>query len=306
MRPADLCTAFGEKHEQRTAVSPCVGFALSAALHCALILLGMAVWRLPGEEGGPAGGGGTEGKKCMMVDLAWLPGTVPPGASAPEAGRWLEHSQEIEEPDFTEANGTLPIPDDSAVKVVSRKKKVHAKRKKEPAREASVPKIRAGQSKNTHADARQDVQTGAAASTRIVSASASAIPGSGQSIHQGLGPDASQAHRMGVSGSGTGGGARILGLGDVDSKPRLIHHVEPEYPESARKSALSGKVMARFVVDESGAVHDATISSADPPDVFDLSVLEAVQRWRFEPARYLGKAVRVMVTVPVRFDIAKR
>jgi protein TonB len=92
----------------------------------------------------------------------------------------------------------------------------------------------------------------------------------------------------------------------VDAKPKLIRHVEPDYPESARKLALSGKVMARFVVDESGIVHEPAVFSADPPGVFDASVLEAVKGWRFEPAKHRGRAVKVVVTVPVRFNIAHR
>ncbi|WP_169725351.1 energy transducer TonB [Fundidesulfovibrio putealis] len=92
----------------------------------------------------------------------------------------------------------------------------------------------------------------------------------------------------------------------MDAKPKLIRHVEPDYPESARKRALSGKVMARFVVDESGLVHEPTVSSSDPPGVFDDSVIEAVRRWKFEPARHKGKAVKVVVTVPVKFDISNR
>ena len=95
-------------------------------------------------------------------------------------------------------------------------------------------------------------------------------------------------------------------LAEVDQKPRLVRHVEPEYPEHARKRAVCGKVLARFLVDESGEVHDPAVTSSDPSGIFEQSVLDAVRRWRFEPARHRGKPVAVVVTVPVRFDIQAR
>jgi len=39
-----------------------------------------------------------------------------------------------------------------------------------------------------------------------------------------------------------------------------------------------------FTVDQSGAVRDALVVSAEPSSVFDTAALKAVKRWRFMPS----------------------
>jgi protein TonB len=52
-----------------------------------------------------------------------------------------------------------------------------------------------------------------------------------------------------------------------------------------------------------GTVADVQVErSAGHPDL-DQSALEAVRRWRFEPARRGGEAVAVWVIIPVEFKL---
>lgn len=93
-------------------------------------------------------------------------------------------------------------------------------------------------------------------------------------------------------------------LSQVDAAPRLLHSVPPDYPFSARSRNIQGTVTVRFLVDESGRVEDPTVMEADPPGVFDASVLKAVRRWRFAPGKRHGEPVATWVELPVRFDLS--
>ena len=93
-------------------------------------------------------------------------------------------------------------------------------------------------------------------------------------------------------------------LHQVDSAPRLLHSVPPDYPFAARSRNIQGSVTVRFLVDESGRVDEPTVLKADPPGVFESSVLKAVRRWRFSPGQRHGKPVPTWVELPVRFDLS--
>jgi TonB family protein len=86
----------------------------------------------------------------------------------------------------------------------------------------------------------------------------------------------------------------------VDSLPRAVERVRPRWPADA---SGPGPVEVRVLVlvDENGSVADARPRSPRPP--FDAAAVEAVLRWRFQPARRAGQPVRVWVEVPVRFEV---
>ena len=65
-----------------------------------------------------------------------------------------------------------------------------------------------------------------------------------------------------------------------DVKP--VKKVKPVYPREAEEQHIQGSVKVRLSVDLEGNVTDAQILSADPPDVFDESVLTAVRQYKFK------------------------
>jgi TonB family protein len=93
-----------------------------------------------------------------------------------------------------------------------------------------------------------------------------------------------------------------LSVGDDFTPSRLVRMVQPEYPAAARKSGIVGSAKVAVVIDESGAVGEATIVESSDP-VFDLPALNAVKQWRFTPAKKNGKPVRVAYTIPVDFKL---
>lgn len=96
--------------------------------------------------------------------------------------------------------------------------------------------------------------------------------------------------------------------------PRLIYSVEPEFSEKARKRKISGNVKVKFVVDKDGSVRNISIvtsaaeHSTDKKDreaalSLDPKAVEAVSRYRFEPATFQGKPVPCWMTVEVNFQL---
>jgi TonB family protein len=58
--------------------------------------------------------------------------------------------------------------------------------------------------------------------------------------------------------------------------------VQPVYPELARKMNLSGTVKVQVVVAPNGLVKEAKVIGGHP--VLATAALDAVRKWRFEPA----------------------
>jgi protein TonB len=69
-------------------------------------------------------------------------------------------------------------------------------------------------------------------------------------------------------------------------------------PESV--SGLTGQVDVEFVVSETGKITRITVKSSTDAALVD-SVLEAVARWKFAPAKVNGVPVAKTVALPVRF-----
>jgi TonB family protein len=65
-----------------------------------------------------------------------------------------------------------------------------------------------------------------------------------------------------------------------------IEREDPVYPKDAIKRQISkGRVVARLNIDEKGNVTDINIIVSDPPRVFDRSVREALEKWKFKRGR---------------------
>ncbi|MEL6345327.1 MAG: energy transducer TonB [Myxococcota bacterium] len=78
------------------------------------------------------------------------------------------------------------------------------------------------------------------------------------------------------------GGAAASGLEDISTlKP--VKRVRPVAPIAAIEQNIDGLVETTVYIDERGRVKSALVLTANPPKVFDDSVLIALRRWRFEP-----------------------
>ncbi len=122
--------------------------------------------------------------------------------------------------------------------------------------------------------------------------------------------------RGGPSGVGDGRGPGVgdgqnAGLGSVASAaerwrgvtaPVVIHRVEPDYPDEARKAKFQGSVLVAVEVDENGRVRSLRVVKAAGLGL-DEKALEAVRQWRFRPATSDGRPVAVPAQIEVSFHL---
>lgn len=109
------------------------------------------------------------------------------------------------------------------------------------------------------------------------------------------------------SGSGNGNGngnGSGEGSGVPIKPPRLLREVAPVYPASARNSGATGVVTVRILVGADGSVEDVTVVGSSGNGAIDNSVVTAVNKWRFSPAKdKYGQNARCRVTRAVSFNL---
>jgi TonB family protein len=86
--------------------------------------------------------------------------------------------------------------------------------------------------------------------------------------------------------------------------PKLVHKVDPQYPEEARKAGVSGTVIVAALIAEDGSVENVQVLRPLEKGCTEAAVA-AVKQWRYEPARSrtTGKPVRVLFTVTIKFHL---
>lgn len=124
--------------------------------------------------------------------------------------------------------------------------------------------------------------------------------GSGTGTGTGTGTGSGSGSGSG-NGSGNGSGE---GRGVPVKPPRLLREVAPVYPASARNSGATGVVTVRILVGADGSVEDVTIVGSSGNSAMDSSVVTAVNKWRFSPAKdKYGQNARCRVTRAVSFNL---
>jgi len=124
----------------------------------------------------------------------------------------------------------------------------------------------------------------------------------GSSLEGGGGGTGSAGLGRGAKGDGTGGGDSGEGLSSV-ARPLGGYQVKPRYPESARRAGAQGVTTLRVRVLENGRVSDVIVEQSAGFRDLDLSAMDAVKKWLFEPARRGKEAVAVWVMLPVKFEL---
>ncbi len=103
------------------------------------------------------------------------------------------------------------------------------------------------------------------------------------------------------------GGPPIIDLGPMRvggdiQEPEKIVHVNPEYPELARRARLDGFVMLQATIDKQGNVTDLEILRGLGLGLDDAAE-DAVRQWKYTPTFYNGRPVEVILTVTVIFQL---
>jgi TonB family protein len=89
-----------------------------------------------------------------------------------------------------------------------------------------------------------------------------------------------------------------VGSNVLESK--LVHKVDPVYPDAAKVARVSGIVILQVTVGVEGNVLEAQVLRGHP--LLDQAALEAVRQWRYSPTMLNGEPVPVIATVSLRFN----
>ena len=86
--------------------------------------------------------------------------------------------------------------------------------------------------------------------------------------------------------------------------PRVIRRsqVPPTYPVAMKAGGVRGEVLLAFVVDREGVVRNPVVVRSNNP-AFDQPAIEALLKWKFEPALVDGQAVNTRMSVPMVFNV---
>ncbi len=82
-----------------------------------------------------------------------------------------------------------------------------------------------------------------------------------------------------------------------------LNNPAPAYPRASRRRGEQGRVLLQVRVDARGLPEQVEIHEGSGYARLDAAAREAVQRWRFVPARRGDEAIAASVLVPIRFQM---
>ncbi len=91
----------------------------------------------------------------------------------------------------------------------------------------------------------------------------------------------------------------LFSLADLDQKPRVVYQPGPRLTPDLKKRA-PGKVYIIFIVNQDGRVVSPQVQSSTD-SIFEKAALNAIKKWKFEPGKRNGQAVRFRMRVPIVF-----
>jgi TonB family protein len=128
-------------------------------------------------------------------------------------------------------------------------------------------------------------------------------PGSGGGIGSGSGGGIGSGKGPGLGpGEGGGVGGGVFRVGGGVSQPVLLHKVEPEYSEEARKAKYQGTVLLYVEVTPDGRATNIKVTRSLGLGL-DEKAMEAVKQWKFKPGYKNGQPVTVAATIEVNFRL---
>ena len=84
---------------------------------------------------------------------------------------------------------------------------------------------------------------------------------------------------------------------------RYARTVTPRYPRKARRAGWEGTTVLKVLVNADGAPGRVTVDRTSGFDILDSAAVNAVERWRFHPARRGADTASSWVRVPVAFRL---
>jgi periplasmic protein TonB len=93
----------------------------------------------------------------------------------------------------------------------------------------------------------------------------------------------------------------------VQEAPILLAAPPPPYPDLLRRAGIEGRVLLQAIVDTTGRIEPGSMKILkSPSDAFDEPVKQWALKALFRPARFEGRAVRVLVRLPLDYAAGAR
>jgi periplasmic protein TonB len=103
----------------------------------------------------------------------------------------------------------------------------------------------------------------------------------------------------GVAGGVVGGGGGIPE--DAELPVPSKSNPKPAYPQQAIAAKQTGMVVLKVLILADGSVTDVQVLKGEEP--FVGAAVEAVKRWKYEPARYKGQPITVYRVIQIPFKL---
>ena len=95
----------------------------------------------------------------------------------------------------------------------------------------------------------------------------------------------------------------IMTSDTVDIPPRAQARPPLHYPAQARSKGITGYVRINLLIGVDGRIEQVKLLESEPQGVFDQVAMHSIKAWKFAPAEYQGKQVRVWAQQTIRFDL---
>ena len=90
----------------------------------------------------------------------------------------------------------------------------------------------------------------------------------------------------------------------VEEKPAVLSGPTLQYPELLRQAGIQGRVMVQAIIDTLGRAEPGSVKVLQSPNPgFDQSAKNYMLKTLFRPARVHGRAVRVLVQLPIDYRL---
>jgi protein TonB len=92
----------------------------------------------------------------------------------------------------------------------------------------------------------------------------------------------------------------------VEERPELLTRPPLQYPDLLRQAGVQGRVLVQAIIDTSGRAEPASVKVVQSPNPgFDQPAKNMILKSLFRPARVHGRAVRVLISLPIDFTIKR-
>jgi TonB family protein len=95
--------------------------------------------------------------------------------------------------------------------------------------------------------------------------------------------------------------ADTMELSAAAAEDGLVHRVEPDYPEEARRQGIQGAVVLEVHINPDGVVQELELISG--PTLLAQAATNAVKQWRFKPRTVNGRRAEMQTVITLNFRL---